>query len=192
MRESASRDGALALFSSSMNLTYPPSGTQATRQRVPCRSQKPKISRPKPIEKALTRTPHQRATRKWPSSWMKTTTVRTNKKGTRTARKPQACSKILPKVMHAPRQISRSSRPRNSPSRMAIDSVSERSCIGCLGPRRLGSARQPSSFQQIQRQLASRRVGCKYRAQVCGLRQETTPLSLCQRLGYKLGNLKEP
>ena len=39
---------------------------------------KPKISGPKPIENALTVTPHQRATRKWPSSWMKTTSVSTS------------------------------------------------------------------------------------------------------------------
>ena len=50
-------------------------------QRVPCRSLKPNSSGPKPIEKAFTPTPHQRPTRKWPSSWTKTTMVRTNRKG---------------------------------------------------------------------------------------------------------------
>ena len=40
-------------------------------QRVPWRSLKPTISGPKPTEKVSTRTPHQRATRKWPSSWKK-------------------------------------------------------------------------------------------------------------------------
>src|SRR5438477_5916651 len=33
------------------------------------------------MEKTLTATPHQRATRKWPSSWKKTTMVRTNRNG---------------------------------------------------------------------------------------------------------------
>ena len=50
-------------------------------QRVPWRSLKPNSSGPKPIENTSTRTPHQRATRKWPSSWKNTTIVSTNRNG---------------------------------------------------------------------------------------------------------------
>jgi hypothetical protein len=35
------------------------------------------------MEKTSTLTPHLRATRKWPSSWKNTTSVKTNKKGMR-------------------------------------------------------------------------------------------------------------
>jgi hypothetical protein len=55
----------------------------ASFQRVPCRSLKPISSGPKPIENTSTRTPHIRATRKWPSSWKNTTMVRTNRKAGR-------------------------------------------------------------------------------------------------------------
>ena len=58
-------------------------GSQQTFQRVPCLSFQPKISRPKPIENTSTATPHQRATRKWPSSWMKTIIVRAAMNGNR-------------------------------------------------------------------------------------------------------------
>src|SRR5262245_51926663 len=50
-------------------------------QRVPRWSSKPNSSGPKPIENTRTRTPHQRATRKWPSSWKKTTTLKTKRIG---------------------------------------------------------------------------------------------------------------
>ena len=48
----------------------------ASFQRVPWRSLKPNSSGPNPMEKTSTRTPHQRATRKWPSSWKNTTIVK--------------------------------------------------------------------------------------------------------------------
>jgi len=60
--------GTLAAFSSPKNFTKPPSGIADIFQRVPCRSLNPISSGPKPIENTKTRTPHQRATRKWPSS----------------------------------------------------------------------------------------------------------------------------
>src|SRR3954447_1716010 len=50
-------------------------------QRVPWRSLNPASSGPKPSENVNTFTPAQRATRKCPSSWKKTTIVSTNKKG---------------------------------------------------------------------------------------------------------------
>ncbi len=38
-----------------------------------------RIFGPNPSENVITRTPFQRASRKWPSSWMKTSTPRTNR-----------------------------------------------------------------------------------------------------------------
>ena len=49
--------------------------------RVPWRLSKPSSSGPNPMENVRTRTPYQRATRKWPNSWKNTTIVNTNKKG---------------------------------------------------------------------------------------------------------------
>ena len=70
----------LAPFRSPTNLTYPPRGTAQSFHRVPCRSVKPASSGPKPIEKAVTPTPHQRPTRKCPISCTNTTIVRMTRK----------------------------------------------------------------------------------------------------------------
>jgi hypothetical protein len=55
--------GSLAGPMSPTNFTYPPSGTQATFQRVPCLSVHPKSSCPKPMEKVSAGMPNRRATR---------------------------------------------------------------------------------------------------------------------------------
>ena len=60
-RRDARCSGTLAALSSPKNLTKPPSGIAEIFQRVPCRSLKPTISGPNPIENTRTRTPHQRA-----------------------------------------------------------------------------------------------------------------------------------
>ena len=75
--------GLLAAVQGGVNIAGWHGGMADSFQRVPWRSLKPNSSGPNPIEKTRTRTPFQRATRKWPSSWKNTTTVSTNRKGMR-------------------------------------------------------------------------------------------------------------
>src|SRR3954465_5157556 len=89
MAASFSDDGVEASLSSPKNVASPPGGIAEIFQRVPWRWLKPTSAGPNPSENVNTRTPAQRATRKWPSSWKNTTIVRTNRKGTAEPSRPR-------------------------------------------------------------------------------------------------------
>src|SRR5581483_12013245 len=123
------------------------------------------------MEKALTFTPHQRATRKCPSSWMNTTTVSTNRNGRRTDKMlqtpPSPCSKMA----------ITGSLPRLSPTHICHFPLSERAA----------NALSPASSTP----RAVRPYPPPARHRDPGPPREGPPFRQVQRLCHKLGDLKE-